>query len=30
VFRTSAGDTVLRIDPVGGYADPIVLVPVQR
>lgn len=29
-FKISAGDAVLRIDPVGGYANPILLVPVQR
>jgi len=29
-FRIAAGDAVLRVDPVGGYANPILLDPVQR
>ncbi|MEE8439364.1 MAG: chorismate mutase [Micropepsaceae bacterium] len=29
-IRSSAGDSVLRIDPVGGFANPIVLIPVVR
>ncbi len=28
--RSNAGDSVLRIDPVGGFANPIVLIPVVR
>ena len=28
--RTKSGDSVLRIDPVGGFANPIALVPVAR
>jgi len=28
--RSSAGDSVLRIDPVGGFANPITLIPVMR
>lgn len=29
-LQTAAGDAVLRVTPVGGYANPIVLVPVAR
>jgi chorismate mutase/prephenate dehydratase len=28
--RSNARDSVLRIDPVGGFANPIVLIPVAR
>jgi hypothetical protein len=28
--KSNAGDSVLRIDPVGGFANPIVLIPVVR
>ncbi len=28
--RSSAGDSVPRIDPVGGFANPITLIPVTR
>jgi chorismate mutase/prephenate dehydratase len=29
-FRIAAGDAVLRADPVGGFANPIILTPVAR
>ena len=29
-IRLSAGNSVLRIDPVGGFANPIVLIPVVQ
>lgn len=29
-FRIAAGDAVLRVDPVGGFANPIILTPVVR
>nr|TFG55101.1 MAG: hypothetical protein E4H34_01160 [Hyphomicrobiales bacterium] len=29
-IKTKAGDSILRIDPVGGFANPVVLVPVAR
>jgi chorismate mutase len=29
-IRSSADDFVLRVDPVGGFANPIVLIPVAR